>query len=304
MKNTILVTGATGFLGKNLVKALRREKADIYATSMHEDKNLKVYGADFLFPEKVRKTIDKVKPAIIYHIGGLVNLARDYGVYKNCLEINTIGTLNILEALRPNPPKKFIFISTEEVYGGNKIPYKETQEIDPPSGYSISKAAAEKLCILYAKELNFQLVIIRAGTMYGPGDKPHRLIPQIILRSLYNKPIDLNSGLKKRDYVFIEDIVRALILAKDVFMSDNINIFNIGGGKSYSLREIVSLIPSYTKSKSRVNYGSIPERLGEADEWLMDIRKASKLLGWGPGTPIEEGLRRTVDFIRGHPQFS
>ena len=298
MKNKILITGASGFLGKNLVDALGREKIDIYATATHEEKSRGIYAMNFLNFKEVTQAMNKIKPSIVYHIGGLVNLSRDYEVYKKCIEINTIGTLNLLEALRENPPKKFIFISTEELYGGNKIPYRETQKIDPPSGYSISKAAAERLCMVYAKELKFQLIITRVVTMYGPGDKVHRLIPQIVMNSLTNKPINLNLGLKKRDYVFIEDVVRALISIRDITLPDNTNVINIGGGKSYSLREVIDYILSYTKSKSEVNYGLIPERFGEAGEWLLDIRKASKLLRWKPEISIEEGLRKTISYFK------
>lgn len=296
MKNRILVTGSTGFLGKNLVDTLRKAGANVFATAAHENKNFKINKVDFLVVEDVKKTINLAKPEIIYHTGGLVNLSRDYETYKNCFEANVIGTLNVLESLRENPPRKFIFVSTEEVYGNNEIPYKETQEADPPSGYSVSKIAAEKLCISYAKELGFKLVILRVGTMYGPGDRPSRLIPQIIMKAMQNKPINLNLGLKKRDYVFIDDVVEALISSKDNGLSDIVTIVNIGGGKSYSLREIVSLIISYTKSKSDVNYGVIAERAGEVGEWLLNIEKASKLLHWEPKMFMIEGIKKTIDY--------
>lgn len=298
MRNTVLVTGASGFLGKSLIRALRQNGTHVYATASKKNQDLEIHSMDFLSLHQTKKTMDIIKPSIVYHIGGLVNLSREYEIYKNCLEINTIGTLNVLESLRENPPKKFVFISTEEVYGDNKVPYKEEQEVNPPSGYSISKSAAERLCILYAKELDFQLIITRIGTMYGPEDRLHRLIPQIILKSLKNEQINLNSGIKKRDYVFIKDVVKALIRLKDVALIDMINIINVGGGKSYSLREILDLIVSNTSSMSKVNYGVIPERIGEADEWLMDIQKASKLLNWQPKISIDEGIYKTIEYFK------
>lgn len=296
MKKKILITGVTGFLGKNLVNALRRTGTNVFATAAHENKNLKINKMDFLIVKDVRKTINLAKPEVIYHTGGLVNLSRNYETYKNCFEANVIGTLNILESLRDNPPKKFIFVSTEEIYGNNKTPYKETQEADPPSGYSISKIAAEKLCMSYAKELGFKLIILRVGTMYGPGDRLSRLIPQIVMQATQNKTINLNLGLKKRDYVFIDDVVKALISSKNSVLPDSITVINIGGGKSYSLRRIVSLIISYTKSKSKVNYGVVAERAGEREEWLLDIKKALKVLHWEPKISMIEGLKKTVDF--------
>lgn len=292
------MTGATSFLGRRFLAYLSKQKVDVFATASGENKNLKIQKMNFLFPEEVKETISRARSSVIYHIGGLVNLSRDYEVYKNCLEINTIGTLNLLESLRDYPPKKFVFISTEEIYGNSNIPYTEESKVDPPSGYSISKLAAERLCMIYAKEFKFQLIIARIGTMYGPGDRIHRLIPQIIVRAINNKQIDLNSGLKKRDYVFIDDVVEALIRIKEATFNNGVNIINISGGRSYSLRKIVDLILSFAKSKSKVFYGQIPERLGEADEWLLDIHKASKLLNWQPKTTIGEGLRQTVDYFK------
>lgn len=298
MKNKILVTGATGFLGKSLVRALRENGTDVYASASKKNENLEIHSMNFSSLNQTKKTMDRIRPSVVYHTGGLVNLSREHEVYKNCLNVNTIGTLNVLESLRKNPPKKFIFISTEEVYGDNEVPYKEEQEVNPPSGYSISKSAAERLCILYAKELKFQLIIIRVGTMYGPGDKHNRLIPQIIMKALADKPIDLNLGLKKRDYIFIDDVTEALLRSKETALTNLIDIINIGGGKSYSLRELVGLILFYTKSKSKVSYGSIPERIGEADEWLLDIQKASELLNWQPKTSIKEGIRKTIKYFK------
>lgn len=297
-KNNILITGASGFLGKSLLKRLRTQpsKFDIFASVLNSSEKDSFQHLDLLDLEELKKTIYKFKPDIVFHLAANVDLSRDFAVAKKCIETNIIGTLNLLESLKQCPPKKVIFTSTEEVYGNGPLPFKEDQLSRPPSAYSISKIASENLCQVYAKELGFSLLIFRIATFYGPGSPLHRFIPQLILNSLRHEKILLNSGIKKRDYVFVDDVVDAFILALEKKHS-NIELLNLGGGKSYTLKEVVALITKLTGSRSNVVLNAIPERLFEADVWLMDIAKAQKSLGWKPVTPLKEGLQQTIDFF-------
>lgn len=293
----ILITGATGFLGRHLAGCLIREGNEVCLTSGHDDKKSDIRKMDLNNLKLLKQTISQVKPDIIYHTGALVNLTRDFSIGKKCLKINLGGTYNLLESLRHNPPSRFIFTSTEEVYGDGKIPYCEDQLLCPPSPYATSKIAAEYLCNIYAHELDFSLIIFRIGTMYGPG-QTSRFIPGIISQAIRNDDIFLNSGTKKRDYVYISDVGSAMRLAMDKEFPSRTTILNIGGGVSYSLKEVVDKIIYISKSKSKILTGKLPERRMEASEWLMDNSKAEKLLGWKPKISLEEGLKITIDYLR------
>lgn len=295
-KHKILITGATGFLGKHLAWCLSKTKHEIYLTAAHEDINSGVYKLDLTNINQMKKKIKEIRPTIVYHIGAVVNLTRDFEIAKKCFQINLFGTLNLLEALKNSPPKKFIFTSTEEVYGKGKIPYKENQLCFPPSPYAVSKIAAEDLCKIYAQDLNFSLIIFRIGTMYGPENHKLRFISQIINNAINNEDIYLNSGHKKRDYVYVKDVVDALILAKELNMSKSCEIINLGGGTSYRLIDLVKTVITLTKSKSKILVGKIPERKYESSEWLLDISKAEKLLNWYPKISLEKGLREIIEY--------
>lgn len=294
----ILLTGATSFLGKHLYAKLNERGENVFATAGHEDKEQDIREMDLLNEEHVNNVVNDICPSIIYHLAALVNLSRDYRIAQECININIKGTLNLLESLRVVKPQMVVFISTEEVYGNGPIPYVEEQPLNPPSGYAISKMAGEWFCRMYARELGFKLIIPRIGTMYGPGDRVSRLIPQLIIKALNNVGIPLNSGRKKRDYIYIDDVVEFLTKILKIMSRDAFTVINIGGGISYTLLDLVSIVLKETQSSSKIAIGKIPERIGEVDEWLMDIKKANDILGWKPNISLEEGLKKTIRYYR------
>lgn len=286
-KERILITGGTGFFGKNLVKRLKKD-----------DFSISIFQADLKQAKEIRNFILKIKPTTIYHLGAIVDLTRDFKTAEKCIDINIKGTLNLLESLRTNIPSRFIYTSTEEVYGNGPLPYEEYQLPNPPSPYAVSKIAAEQFARIYSQELRFSLFIFRVGTAYGPEQSLTRLIPQMIVKALKNEDIPLNSGTKKRDYIFIDDVIDALILANNKNINDNNATINLGGGVQYSLKELVSEIIRLTHSKSKILFGAFPDRILEADEWLLDNQKAFKILGWKPKTSLNEGLRQMIKYCR------
>lgn len=282
MEDRILITGASGFLGKHLIKKLEKTKHKIYclSTNLLEGKN-------------VESVINKIKPSIVIHLAANVDLSRDRVTAKKNIDVNLTGTLNLVNALKKNQIRKFIFASTEEIYGDGLLPFKEDQLPKPPSSYSVTKLAGEHLCKIYASNLNFSLIIFRLATFYGPNNSVNRFFSRIILSALKNQDISLSSKNKKRDYLYIDDAINAFILA----INKNLNgqyVFNIGSGKNYSLDKVIKIILKTTNSKSKLLWNKIPERSLEANEWLMNISLVKKLLDWYPIISLEEGLIKTI----------
>lgn len=283
----ILITGGTGFFGKNLVPRLLRNGHEV-----------KLFHGDLRKEKEVFRTVSLFRPHIVYHMGALVDLSRTYETARQCIDINIKGATILLEALRRNPPKRFVYTSTEEIYGNGPLPFSEKQLPKPPSFYAVSKIAVEQLASIYAQLSSYQLMILRIGTAYGAYQPTTRLIPQIIINSLQNKDILLNSGKKMRDYIYIDDVADALIAASSHRVNSQIQIFNIGGGRQYALETLINYVLDITKSRSKVLYGAYPDRILEADEWLLDNRNAKKILGWSPKTSLEAGLRKTINYYK------
>ncbi|MBI5613912.1 GDP-mannose 4,6-dehydratase [Candidatus Gottesmanbacteria bacterium] len=284
-KKKYLVTGGTGFFGKNLLARLQRDRCIVH-----------VLEADLMNEHDLRFEVGKFQPDIVYHLGAYVNLDRTYEVAKTCIDVNIRGTLNLLDSLVDTKFDRFIYSSTEEVYGDGELPFKESQLLYPPSFYAVSKVATEQLISIYSQMVGFKSIIFRVGTAYGNFLPKFRLIPQIVIKAIKNKDILLNSGLKKRDYIFIEDVVDAFILASDVNIKKQKSICNLGGGQSYTLRYLVECVLRETKSLSKVIYGAYPDRVLEADEWLLDNTEAKKQFGWLPKTTFESGIAKTIAF--------
>jgi nucleoside-diphosphate-sugar epimerase len=270
----ILLTGSTGFLGTRLLAVLREKNYDIIVSKEDITKLFPTYNVD-----------------CIIHAAALVNLSRDFQIGKYCFEVNTLGTMRVLESFRHKKPKLFIYISSEEVYGNGPIPFLEDQTPEPPSPYAISKLAGEHLALWYGKEYDIPVAIVRLGTFYGPGQPKHKYFTQVILHAVKNEPIPCNSGQKKRDYIYIDDAVDLIL---KLLETKKTVVVNGAGGKPYRLLDVIDIVKALTQSKSEVKIGEIPDRITERDEWLSDITRAKKLFGWEPKVDLEEGLRRMV----------
>lgn len=294
---TILVTGATSFLGSSLIRELEKDKKlRIIKTSLHGNTKQGIEKLDLTQFAKVKKFIQKNKPEIIFHFAALVNLTRDYDTARKCIDANITATLNLLEACSDSTLKRFIFSSTEEVYGSNILPYKETVIPNPPSMYSISKIAGEELCEYYSKIIGFRLIVLRIGTLYGPGSQPDRFLTSIFKSAVAGKQIRLNSGKLKRDYIYISDAVDALVKSmKKIFRKNE--IINIGGSTSISLRRFIEMTVKSAKSKSKIIFNAFPDRIGEARLQKMDISKAKRLLKWEPKIDLAVGIKKSIDFF-------
>lgn len=296
MKN-ILITGASGFLGSNLKSRLEK----IYnckLISKHGDLSKGIDKLDLSNHDAITKYLHEFVPNYIIHLASYVNLSRDISTSNKCFIDNAISTQNLLESCKLIPNIHFILASTEEVYGGNSIPFNESQLPDPPSPYSISKITAEHLCSYYSKLHGFKSLILRIGTMYGPNQQKEKYIPSVVIKALNNDDVLMNSGVKKRDYIFVGDVVDAIELSLRSDWPDGSTIINIGGGATVSLKDLAQKIIHECGSKSTVLMNSLPERNNERSEWLMDISKANKLLKWEPKTSLNYGVELMIKYFR------
>lgn len=295
----ILITGASGFVGYNACEHFLKNGWEVFglAESGKVPAGVKLVKINLLNFEELKSEIKKTNPAVILHLGAYVVLDRSFEVAQKCIDINIKGTLNLLESVNGLPLGKFIFFSTEEVYGKNKVPYKETQIVYPPSPYSISKVAGENLCFLYYNLYNLPVVILRIATIFGYYQPISRFIPGIIMRAIKNEPILLNSGKKRRDYLFIDEVLNAI--EKTIKSRKAVGeIFNIGHANSISGKMLAQKIVKFSKSKSKIIVNSFPDREREAMVWEMSSIKAQKILGWTPQKSIDKYLKETINFYK------
>ena len=280
MKNSILITGATGFIGKHLVK-----KIPNYNMAIDQNgKNIDL---------RIRKEVLKIKKAdIVIHLAGKIPSEKNYS--KNIFfEHNILGTLNILEYCIKKKVKKMIFVSSY-VYGNpKKTPTNEKHEIKPHNTYTKSKVLCEELCKIYAQKYKIQIIILRPFNIFGNLQKDDSLISNIIKSIKNNSHITIINKNNKRDYLLIDDLIDAII--KLIDYKCKFEIFNIGSGKSYSFEKIVQLFEKKTKNKIKRKYEI--SKSNRIPKIQADISKIKKEIKWNPKYTFEEGIEKIISKI-------
>ena len=331
MKEKIAITGGAGFVGSNLGYVLAKQGYDVlllddlsYGHLDNLKKNEKPFGTfkkvDIRTPD-LKNYFSDVD--YVFHLAGISTLPVCQSNPINAIDVNVSGTVNVLESARLTNVKRVIFASTAGVYENNtKFPCEEDDLTDPSLTYTLTKSFCEKLCNSYFKLYGLETCVTRYNNVYGPNQDIKRTSPPfvayVIRELLQNKqPIFHSNGNQKRDYVFIDDVNSLNLLcmtnpnAKD-------QIFNVSSGNAFSVNEIYAIIASILKTEIKPifrdsklfwdKYSSLFEgNHGLNKKWiekevdkftLSSNKKAEKLLGWKVNTPIEEGLKITINHAK------
>ncbi len=210
------------------------------------------------------------------------------------LSTNTLGTLNILEAMRKHGVKKQVLASTSSLYAGCPMPFTEDLPVNTPlSPYAATKKSAELLAYSYHKLYGLDTTVVRYFTVFGPVGRPDMSIFRFIKWIGEGKPLELfGDGTQSRDFTYVDDIARGSILAAKPLGYD---IINLGGGRNpISLQTVIALIEKALERKARID--GKPFHIADIKETWADISKARRLLGWKPEISIEQGFQLTVDW--------
>ena len=307
----ILVTGGAGFIGSHLVDALVQKGhkvsvIDNLSTGLKENLNPKAhfYQID-IRDSKLLAVFKKEKPEVVFHLAGQINLRKSIEDPVFDGDVNILGSLNVLQNfIRVNSCSnsrkfaKFIFSSTGgAIYGQpDKIPADENTPAIPLSPYGLSKLLGEECIKFYAKHYGFDYLIFRYPNVYGPRQNPKGEAGVVaIFSGLMRKgkqPTIFGDGSKTRDYVHIDDIVRANIIGLHKGKNE---IFNLGWAKKISDQKIFDTIAKNLNFKKPPIYA--PFRHGEVYQIALSAKKARKNLGWQPQISLEKGIRKTVKEI-------
>ena len=304
----ILVSGGSGFIGSHIVDALIQKGhkvviIDNLSTGNSDNLNGKAIFYELDIRDKdVKGILKKEKPDIVFHLAAQVSVLKSTEEPVLDTEINVCGSLNLVNAYlesEGSKEKKIIFASTGgAMYGETDIiPTGENVEPFPLAPYGISKLSFEKYLHYFGQFKNLKFVCLRYGNVYGPRQNPFSeagVISIFAIKLLRGEEcVIFGDGAQTRDFVYINDIVRANLLAMNYAGS---GIFNVGTGTETSVNQIFSYIRKSVGSKTEPMYARARE--GELDRSCLDVKKIKKILGWEARIPIREGIRETVEWFK------
>lgn len=305
---SILVTGASGFVGGTLVRRLVGEGKEVHLllrTGSNRQRleglrGLHIHDADLRDAERVNRVVSEVRPRTIYHCavyGGFSSQNDTTAIF----DTNLRGTINLLQACQRVGFDLFVNTGSSSEYGMQDHPMREDDSALPLGDYGVAKCAATMYCRSEALLKGLPVVTLRLFSPYGPWDDQRRFIPYLI-RSLSTGEIPrLSTPLSVRDYVYIDDVLE---LYKVVTESDIMpgEVYNAGSGQQHSLGEVVANIHRIIGGPEPV-WGQEPPHRQEPEKWVADMSKSVAAFGWRPSYSLEEGLQRTVEWFRSAHHF-
>ena len=312
----VLVTGAGGFIGSRLCERLVEVGAEVRALVRYTSDG----DAGWLDRSPIRGEIDvrrgdladrdSVDDAvrdrdIVFHLGALIAIPYSYLAPESYVRTNILGTLNVLQAVRELGVARLVHTSTSEVYGSAQFtPMTEAHPLVGQSPYSASKIAADKLAESYHRSFETPVVTLRPFNTFGPRQSARAVIPAITVQLLTGRPIKLGDTRPTRDFVFVDDTVDAFLRAAATPGIEGLTV-HAGGGREIAIGDLPALIGAAAGLPVEVE--ADPQRMrpaaSEVERLHADASLAKARLGWTPSVSVEDGLARTVAFIRDNPDL-
>jgi len=279
----LVVTGAYGFIGKNLVRELKRHGKDEIICLDKDD-----------YSEK-NPLDEKIACDVIYHLAGNSNITMSWESPLNDLASNVADVIRILEWGREKKAKKIILASSAAVYGAMNGKLDEDNILKPISPYGLSKATAEKYATLYNKKWDVDIRIARIGNPYGEGQKRFVIYDLIKKALMDGDPLSIHGdGQQIRDFIHVKDVVNALICISECGISGS--VYNVGSGSPISILKLAERIAQHCGIKTVAP--NFKEELGKTSMFIPNIERIKKI-GFSPKISLDHGLVETIEWVRG-----
>lgn len=250
-----------------------------------------VYDSNIL-----KKIIKQSRPQFIFHLAGF-GIRPGQNSFLRSAEVNIYGLINLLSSLEKLDYERFVYSGTSAEYGPSSVAMAENQMLNPVTFYGATKAAGTLITQAFSQVYCKKAAVLRPFYVYGPDEGPARFVSTVIRRGVSGRELKLTSLSEKRDFIYVEDVIDAYLLAavKDIKVH---TILNIGTGKEHCLKDVIEIVERKIGKRIKVKEGVYPCRPWKSGCWAADISKAQKVLGWKPAHTLSVGIDKTIEWIK------
>lgn len=301
----VLVTGAAGFVGANLVRRLLSLGHDVYALIRPNSNTWRLSGveSDLILRSihledeaSVRDLVKETRPDWIFHLAahGAYPSQRDL---RQMISTNFVGTVNLVESCADEGFEVFVNTGSSSEYGLKESPTRETDDLQPNSFYAVTKAAGSLYCSFVGRSRGLRIVTLRLYSVFGPYEEPTRLIPVVLIHGFHGSLPPLVDPEISRDFVYTEDVEEAYLRAALAEEIESGEIFNVGSGSQTSLEEVVDVAREAFQLAEEPRWGSMNPRSWDTSTWVADIARIKERLDWEPRNTFKDGFKKFAHWL-------
>lgn len=312
MPKTVLITGASGFVGANLARRVLAEghRTHLLLRPSHQSWRLdglsrsddishdaRVHQVELEDRQGVEDVVAAVRPDWVFHLAAFGAYASQTGLNR-MVAANLMGCASLLDACVRQGIEAFVHTGSSSEYGLQDHPAVETDRLEPNSSYAITKAATTHYCQHTARSRDINAITLRLYSIYGPYEEPTRLIPTLILHGLRGTLPALVSPATARDFVYVDDAVESLLRLASAQHLPRGSIYNLCTGIQTHLEQVVTVARSLMHVDQKPVWSAMPARAWDTDTWVGCPDKLEQALKWRPTIPFELGLARTIEWLQ------
>lgn len=305
----VAITGGTGFIGANLVRALLYRGYEVHllnraTSSMWRVERIRrdvaVHVIDLVDASSVREALRAIRPELVFHLAQ----AGGYSWQTNVIDMiaaNYLGCINLLQAAKDCGTRVMVNAGSSSEYGLKPHPARETDSLSPNSDYAATKVAGTLYCRQWARREGLPVPTLRFYSVYGPFEEPMRLLPRLVSFGLEGRLPPLADPDTARDFVYVDDVVAAFLRVAEAPLADPGAIFNICSGRQTTLREVVAAAREVLNVAAEPSWRSMTSRAWDTGTWVGDPEHTRRELGWTATTSLDAGLSKFRAWFENEP---
>ena len=304
LRHRVAVTGSTGFIGMHLLRGLHAVGAEIVAIAAADKHIERLEGLPFPVEQaivddmcNIGDAIRRAKAEYVIHLSAFVSTERSLHTLDETLRQNLLPTISLLAAAAEVQVARVVLLGSCEEYSQKTTPFDTAMATDPSSPYGASKAAATAYARMFTNSFRLSTVVLRPSVVYGPGQSERMLISQVMKAMSKNRTVEVTRGEQTRDFIYVEDVVKAIIRSLTVPSAEG-DVWNVGSGEVVTVRDCLERIERITGCTGLIEYGKRSYSENEIFQYEPKVQGTYAAFDWKPSVTLDQGLQQTWEFFR------